>query len=451
LPRFLDDWSFYYGGIKNANIFLENVDKNSTMAEALKTRMKAEARFIRAWHHFNLMKWYGDVPLLQKDVTPDEAKQVSRTPRADVLAFVLGELDAAAAALPISYEENQRGRITKGAALALKARVLLYEGNRMAEVITICEQIINKQVGNFELAGNYAALFNNLDVNKKSSESIFALQFVPLQKTWGTNIDLVPISIGARTNALSPTQELVNDYLMTNGKAITETGSGYDENDPYKDRDPRLEATIVYHGYNWNKGGSPNQTIYIRPGSTPANGNKANEYSRAGQGSVTGYYVAKFWDPTAPASFESGMNIHLIRYAEVLLMYAEAKHSLGQMTQDVWDKTIRALRVRAGFTDDAALNYPGNTNMTDIIRRERRIELALEGIRIDDLRRWKTAETALTGWAHGARYSEDPSVDNGYIRAQLRTFDASKHYLWPIPPNERDRNTNLSQNDGYPQ
>jgi hypothetical protein len=129
-------------------------------------------------------------------------------------------------------------------------------------------------------------------------------------------------------------------------------------------------------------------------------------------------------------------------------MYAEAKHSVGQMTAAVWDKTIKPLRARAGFTDANALNFPTSGDMTRIIRAERRTELAMEGLRIDDIRRWKLSETVLSGWAHGAKFG-DPSVDNGYIRVQLRVFDKSKHYLWPVPPSERALNTHLSQNQNY--
>lgn len=453
LPRFQNDWAYYYGGIKSCNIFLENVDKNTTLTASLKDRMKAEVRFVRAWHHFNLMKWWGDVPLLKKDISPDEAKVVSRTPRAEVLQFVLDELDAAAAALPTNtqYAKSDWGRVTKGAALALKARVLLYEGNRMNEVVTICEQLINNQAQNgaYSLAASYTDLFSDKTVNKESTESIFALQYVPQLRTWGDYIDFAPISAGARTNNLSPTQELVNAYIMTNGKAITDAGSGYNENDPYKNRDPRLAATVVYDQYKWVNPDGSTQTIYIKPGTAPA-GQSANEYSRAGQGTATGYYWRKYWDPNyAAPGFSSGLNLHLLRYAEVLLMYAEAKNALGQMTADVWNTTIRALRVRAGFTDAGALDYPGaGANLEQIIRNERRCELVMEGIRIDDLRRWKLAETVMNGWVHGAKYG-DPTVDNGYIQVQLRVFDKSKHYLWPVPPSERALDVNLSQNNGY--
>jgi hypothetical protein len=451
LPRFQSDWAFYYGGIKSCNIFLANVDKNTTMADALKNRMKAETRFIRAWLHFNLMKWWGDIPLLKTDISPDEAKIIARSPKADVLKFILDELDAVAAVLPAKeqYADADNGRITKGAALALKMRALLYEGNRMAEVVAVGDQLMNGSAGNYALAANYTGLFSDKTVNKKNDESMLSLQYVPAVKTWGDYIDFAPISVGARTGGLSPTQELVNDYIMLNGSAIGDAGSGYDENNPYTSRDPRLAATIVFDRYGWQNPDGSIQTIYIKPGATPAGQSAANEYSNAGQGSSTGYYWRKYWDPNYMApGFSSGLNLHLLRYAEVLLSYAEAKNSLGQMTADVWNKTIKAVRQRAGFTSSGALDFPGAAGMTAIIMRERRSEFAFEGLRVDDIRRWKIAETVMNGWAHGAKY-DNPAIDNGYIRAQLRTFDKNKHYLWPVPPSERALNTNLTTNPGY--
>ncbi len=453
LPRFQSDWSYYYGGIKSCNIFLENVDKNTTLEENLRNRMKAEVRVIRAWHNFNLMKWWGDVPLLRNDITPDEAKVIARTSRGEVLQFVLDELDAAAAVLPASnqYPDADNGRVTKGAALALKARALLYEGNRMNEVVAVCEQLIDNQSqnGSYSLLNNYTNLFSDLAANNKNSETIWSLQYVPVLRTWGEYIDFAPISAGARTNNLAPTQELVDSYIMTNGKAITETGSGYDENNPFANRDPRLTATVVYHGYSWTNPNGSSQTIYIEPGSTPSGQSSANEYSTAGQGTATGYYWRKYWDPNyAAPGFSSGNNLYLLRYADVLLMYAEAKQSLGQMDATVWNKTIRPIRERAGFTHVDALTFPASGNLAEIIRNERRTELALEGLRVDDIRRWKLSETVMNGWVHGARYG-DLGIDNGYIRRAQRVFDRNKHYLWPVPQSERDLNTNLTQNPNY--
>lgn len=119
------------------------------------------------------------------------------------------------------------------------------------------------------------------------------------------------------------------------------------------------------------------------------------------------------------------------------------------MDATVWNKTIGALRSRAGFTDPGALNYPGNTDMTNIIRRERRVEFAMEGLRVDDIRRWKIAEVVMNGYIHGAKFSADQNTDDGYIRAQLRKFNPGRDYLWAIPANDVDLNKNLTQNPGY--
>lgn len=449
LARFSSEWSYYYTGIKAANVFLENIDKNTTLAPATRERMKGEARFIRAFHHFRLMNWWGDIPLLKNDITPDEAKTIGRTNKAEVLQFILSELDEAAKVLPTKdqYATADRGRITKGAAKALKARVLLYEGNRMAEVVAICEDLMNNQAanGSYSLMPRYDDVFS--PQNEYNSEVILDLQYVPNLRTWGEHIDFVPISAGARSNNLAPTQELVNSYVMLNGKRIDEAGSGYNEANPYVGRDPRLAATIVYHGATWKNADGSTQTIYIKPGTDPDAGKK-NEYNPSGQGTMTGYYWRKYYDPTATGGFNSGLNLILIRYADVLLMYAEAKNALGQMDASVWDKTIKPLRQRAGFTDPGALSFPAGGNLTEIIRNERRSEFALEGLRIDDIRRWKIAEQVLNGWAHGAKYG-DPSIDNGYIRAQLRKFEANKHYLWPIPATEMAKNSTLTQNPNY--
>lgn len=451
LSNFLGDWDYFYTGIKAANIFLDNIDQNTTIQVSMKDRMKAEVRFVRAFHYFQLMNWWGDVPLIKTDLTPDEAKTIARTPRAEVLQFILEELDYAASILPTNtqYPIADRGRITKGAAKALKARVLLYEGDRMADVVAICEDLMNNQGanGSYSLVSSYSDVFS--PTNEYNSEVILDIQYVPNLRTWGEYIDFAPISAGARGTAMAPTQELVNSYVMLNGKRIDDPTSGYSETNPYANRDPRLNATVVFHGSTWKNQNGSTQTIYIKPGSDPDPRNEAkNEYKASGQGTPTGYYWRKYFDPTYVGNFNSGLNLILIRYADVLLMYAEAKHAMGQMTEDVWNKTIRPIRARAGFTDPAALSFPGTTAMTELIRNERRAEFAMEGLRIHDIRRWKIAEQVLNGWAHGAQY-EDPSVDRGYIRAQLRTFDPSRHYLWPIPSQERGKNPNLTQNPNY--
>lgn len=459
--KFASDWQNYYSDIKSCNEFLTFVGQNTTLSKDVLNRMIAETRFLRAFAHFNLTKWWGDVPLVTDNITPDEAKVIARTPKADVVKFIINELEAAIPNLPSkdALPASENGRITKGAALALEARVLLYQGDRMADVVTVCEKLMNQQNvnGTYTLNSSYTDLFSDKVVNKTNNETMLSLQYVPTTYTWSDFFDFAPLSVGGRVIANSPTQELVNDYIMLNGKAINDAGSGYNENTPYINRDPRLTATIVYDGYKWDNGGGVNgttKTIYIKPGSdpsdSPSNPNGPDEFVGDRQSSSpTGYYWRKYFDPNALASYVSGLNLHLIRYAEVLLDYAEAKNSLGQMNATVWAQTIGALRARAGFTDPGALTYPTGGDMTAIIRRERRVELAFEGIRIDDIRRWKIAEITMNGYAHGAKFSGDLTTDNGYIRAQKRQFNPSRDYLWAIPANDLSLDKNLTQNPGY--
>ncbi|MEO6547599.1 MAG: RagB/SusD family nutrient uptake outer membrane protein [Ferruginibacter sp.] len=451
LSKFKNDWAYYYSTIKSCNLFLEGIDQNKKLPAATIMRMKAEVRFIRAFAHFNLTNWYGDVPLIVTDITPDEAKKVPRTPKADVITFILKELEEVAAILPSKegYDAGDNGRITNAAALALEARVLLYQGNKMPEVVAICEKLMNNQTtyGRYSLQNSYSNLFSDPTVNKTNNESILSLQYVLPARTWNQFWDFAPRSVGGRVNSLAPLQSLVDNYILLNGKSISDAGSGYNESDPYVNRDPRLAATIVYDGYKWVNANGSSKTIYIKPGTDPDRA-ALDEYSLTGQGSKSGYYWRKYFDPAALANFVSGNNLHLIRYAEVLLMYAEAKNSLGQMDAATWDKTIKPLRTRVGFTDAGALDYPGNADMTNIIRRERRSELAMENFRSDDIRRWKIAELVMNGYAHGAKFG-DPNIDNGYIRVQNRKFDPKQNYLWPIPPSEISLDGSLTQNPNY--
>ncbi len=450
--RFANEWRDCYAGIKTCHTFLGNVDRVPGMDEALKARMIAEARFIRAYLFFRLTTWYGDVPLFEHDLTLSESKELVRTPQADVLSFVRNELDAIESVLPTKeeYGSEDVGRITSGAVVALKARAYLYS-NDWENVVANCEKLINSSsYGEYSLFPSYEGLF--LPGNEYNDEVILDLGYVPSLRTWGNYYDLAPLSVGARVNQMAPTQELVDSYVMLNGKTIDATGSGYDESDPYVNRDPRLTATVVYHEFPWKKPDGSIQTIYIKPGTAPDETAQVDEYQGQGANSTsTGYYMRKYYDPTSLASFTSGLNLILIRYADVLLMYAEAKNELGEMTESVWNETIRAIRERAGFTDPEALVFNSSLSTEDfrsVIRNERRVELALEGLRIFDIRRWHTAENVLNGYPHGAQYG-DSSIDNGYIRLDQRTFNSERDYLWAVPQSQKDINPNLDQNPGY--
>lgn len=450
--RFLNEWRDSYAGIKTCHTLLENIDRVEGMDEELKERMKAEARFIRAYLYFRLTTWYGDVPLFQEDITLADSKTIERTSHEDVLNFIHSELNAIVDVLPAKegYSTSDRGRITSGAVVALQARVYLYS-NDWANVVTTTEKLIDSdEYGSYGLFPSYEGIF--LPQNEYNDEVILDIAYVPSVRTWGNYFDYAPLSVGARVNQMAPTQELVNDYLMLNGRTIDSPGSGYDENDPYANRDPRLTATVVYHEYPWRRPDGSIQTIYIQPGTAPDESAAVDEYRGQGTNSTsTGYYMRKYYDPQSLAAFSSGLNLILIRYADVLLMYAEAKNELNEMDENVWNSTIGALRTRAGFTDASAVNYDaswGQSDLRDIIRRERRVELALEGLRIFDIRRWRIADEVLEGNPHGARYG-DISTDNGYIRLDRRTFNEERDYLWAVPQAERDLNPNLGQNPNY--
>ena len=447
LSRFSDDWKKCYEGIKTCHTFLENVDRVPAIDSQTKERMKAEARFIRAYLFFRLANHYGDVPLFDHTLTIKEANTIARSPKADVIKFVRDELNDLVNALPTKqeYAAADNGRITQGAAMTLLARTYLYE-NDWKNVASVCEKIINGEYGTYALFPDYEGLF--LPENEQNSEVILDLGYLLNLRTWGEMYDGIPLSVGGRINAFAPTQELVDDYIMKNGKAIHESGSGYKEEDPYANRDPRLRATIVYHGYKWKDGNGKVTTIYIKPSSS-ADAGAANldEYAGPGQNATgTGYYLRKWFDPTAPEGLQSGLNLILMRYADVLLMFAEAKTELGEMNAAVWDKTIRPIRERAGFTDASALNYPTSGDMRTIVRRERRCELAIEGLRLYDIRRWGTIETVLNGYPHGAKFAAN---NTQYIQLDKRAFNKERDYLFAIPQSQRDINKNLTQNPGY--
>ncbi|MCU0354108.1 MAG: RagB/SusD family nutrient uptake outer membrane protein, partial [Cytophagales bacterium] len=435
LPLVKSEWDYRYTAIRKCNQFLANIERVPGLTPAQLNRYKAEVRFIRAYSYFRLATWYGDVPFFTNVLTISESQSIGRTPKADVIKFVVDELTAAQADLPTNtaFTTNERaaerGRATRGAAIALKARVNLYEGNWQATA-TACEELIGRaENGSYSLFPSYAGIFTV--ANEYNSEVIFDLQFGAnrlheLQRLF------FPVTIGLRTDMM-PTQALVDNYITTNGRAITESGSGYDRNNPYANRDPRLAATIATHGSkytNFNFNSPAEIDILTLPGS---GGNDVLQPFA----SATGYYWRKYADPTATPPGASGLNLIYLRWADVLLMYAEAKTELNQMNAAVWDQTIGAIRRRAGFTDSGALNFPNaqQAQMRDIVRRERRSELAFEALRVFDIRRWRIAETVLNTQVKGIAIpgNELPKDANGNIIVEARTFDPAKHYLWPIP------------------
>lgn len=450
--RVSGEWGYRYTCIRKCNIVVLNIDKVPNLDSTLKRRILAEARFIRAYSYFQLVNWYGDVAFYTNLITIDESKNIARTDKNTVLDFVQKELTEIRQYLPVNnyggaaggYAEKDKGRITRGAAIALSARVHMFKSEWQG-AIDDCDLLINKtNNGSYGLLSNYSDVFTS--ANEYSAEVILDLQYGG-GRTYGSQRSFLPQTIALLRSVLVPTQDLVDDYVMLNGKGITESGSGFDVNDPYTNRDPRFEATILHDKSTVTDFDGKTQTILTQPGSIPA----TNSVDDQGA-SPTGYYFYKYYDRTA-SNYNSGLNIILIRYADVLLMYAEAKNELSQLDAATWDQTIRALRVRAKFTDAAALTFPGLTKeqLQTIVRRERRAELAFEGIRAFDIRRWKIADVVMNRPVRGIKVSSGAFTKdaNGYIIVENRTFTNPKHYLWPVPTFERDQNTNLGQNQDW--
>jgi hypothetical protein len=424
-------WSF--GTIQKCNWFLANVDK-TPMEEGLKKRMKAEARFLRAYRYYLMSQLYGDVPLLTENISTEQANVITRNSKQEVVQFVLDELTAAAADLPESYSGADEGRVTSGACWALKARTELFN-EKWADAVTSCSQIMDR----YSLFNSYGDLFRIQ--NEHNPEIILDVEYiandVPLD-----NLGVLVVESQGGWWSVNPTQDLVDAYEMKNGKTIDDPSSGYNPDDPFRDRDPRLDASIIHPG-SFYEGG------YF----DPLNPSSIDYYAAY---SYTGYAPKKYVSHLSdiPDMWNTGLNIPVIRFAEVLLSYAEAKIELNQLDNSVYE-AINKVRKRAGMPDVDAGVYNNQAKMRELVRRERRVELALEGLRWFDIQRWKIGKEALSGPVYGTRLgSVDAATGKLTLTAEralseIRTFDESKNYLWPIPQQEIDLNKNLQQNTGY--
>jgi hypothetical protein len=440
-------WGDAYAGIKTTHTFLANVDRVD-MDENVRNRMKAEARFIRAFLYFQLTNWYGKVPFFTEDIDLATAKTISPTAQATIVAWIHDELDEIAGILPSrsEYADADRGRITRGAAMAFNARVAL-NFNDWEKVKECTEKLINDtQYGTYSLFPNYQQLFYR--ANQYNQEIILDIQYVTDKRTWSEISVYVPFSLpGVQFTLACPTQSLVDTYLMKDGSKWDET------KDPYEGRDPRMDMTIVRHNSTITKKDGTTYTVNVDPNDPT---NNTNDYIGRENGTQTGYFYRKYYDPNASAwtagtSWDCNINFVTLRYADVLLMYAEAMNELNQMSADVWNKTIKALRQRAGFDNTSlALDYPavGQEALRQIIRDERRVELALEGARVYDIRRWRIAEIVLNQPHRGAKFDlSSGSLD--YYRYGNNSFNKDRDYLWAIPRQQWTINQNLGQNDGY--
>ncbi|MGM9790376.1 MAG: RagB/SusD family nutrient uptake outer membrane protein [Candidatus Cryptobacteroides sp.] len=465
--RYQTEWNQCYKALRTVHTILDNEDRIDIGDEALKERFLAEARYVRAYSYLRLVTWFGDVPFFTTNPTLEESRTVSRTAASTVMDFVHAELAEIAEILPKNTElkAEERGRYTCGAAVALNARAYLLD-NDFENCAKECAKLIETtDYGKYALASDYDKLFNKH--RGYENEAIMTLEYAIGEDVnnilvgW-TTVNVLPVSVGGPNVWFSPTQELVNCFLKLDGTVAADTD--------YEGRDKRFYATIAYnkcqmelpqHGKSKVTGslgvGKGVYTCYTNPAdeneAKKVDANLTDSYDGSESRTVTGYYNRKNYDPATIADGgKSYKAIMEIRYGDVLLMYAESMFETGNMSKTVWDKTIKPLRERAGF-EESMLEYPSVTGeeMRNIIRNERRCELALEGRRVYDLRRWAVMEdpevktqgkAVLTSQAHGA-----PFLDNGQNIVCQNPYKLK--YWFPIPQGERDINGNLVQNPGW--
>ncbi|MDN5288312.1 MAG: rane protein [Mucilaginibacter sp.] len=438
-----------YSAIQTCNWFLDNVG-TANMDAALKARTIGEARFLRAYEYFMLSQLYGAVPLVEHNLTTDAANKVTQASKTDVVAFVLKELTAIAPDLPVSYSGSDIGRITRGAAIALKARIELF--NQMyPECIADCQQLMTAPFS-YSIYPKYVDLFRQPYADNQ--EVILDVQFKASDNNFGWARNMTINSLGGY-NSIAPTQSLVDAYETTNGKTIDDPASGYNPTQPYQNRDPRLAATVFYPGTQYSSK-LPYGLYYDPISSNP----KTLDHWGDNNCSPSAYGLRKYtpFITDFPNLDQVGMDVILIRYAEIKLMDAEAKIESNKIDASVYDD-INAVRQRPDVNMPAVdrSKYNDQSSLRTLLRRERRVELAVEGLRWFDIQRWQIGQQVMNGQVTGSLLGS-VSQTNGTITltpgttikvGAPRVFDPAKNYLWPIPQTEIDLNKSLKQNPKY--
>ncbi|MDQ2180127.1 RagB/SusD family nutrient uptake outer membrane protein [Marinifilum sp. D714] len=437
-------WRERYRGIQRANRIFEGADGVTDINAEKKARLLAEAKFLRAYFYFDLVYLFGDVPFITNSVTPDEAAESTRTAKQTILDAMVTDLTAAATDLPTSYSSDNLGRATKGAALSLKARILLYQ-EKWGEAAAAAKEVMDLTV--YTIYPSYQEMFTYEGIN--NSEVIFDLQEMH-EKQWNFTLqNYGPNSVGGWSSGC-PLQSLVDTYECTDGKTI-DVSPLFDANNPYANRDPRLTHSILYPGHDWRGGvfnsipGAtyPGKEIIAGDDLTDGTGGQWNK-------TATGYNWLKYIseDDIDNGDYWNGaIHFILIRYAEVLLTYAEAKIENDDIDQSVYD-AINEVRQRPDVNMPLITTGKSKEELRTIVRRERRVELAFEGLRLLDIRRWKIAENVMPGVPNGLTYTDPNSGEEVTLSWGERTFNPNKHYLWPIPQAEIDI-SHLEQNPGW--
>lgn len=415
-------WTQNYRTIVKANMLIENLEV-AKASEEVKKQMTAEAKFLRAYSYADLITFFGDVPLILKTQTIEES-QVARTPKAEVLDQVLKDLDEVAGVLPLKQAGGNVGRATKGAALALKARTLLYN-EKWAEAAEAAKKVMD--LGEYSLFPSYAGLFE--EANENNQEVIFDIQYIKtLQSmpwpTAGTSFTEWPTP--------NVTVDAIESFYMSNGQPITSPTSGYDEQNPYVNRDPRLAATVVLPGSSYGS------ILFIPAKDQVPCGARPRKYADIGSSDPGNYSI----------------NTIVLRYADILLFRAEALIESGNTGSEVY-ALIDQVRQRVGMpkVEDVEGSNLSKEQLREVLRHERRVEFMIEGTRYIDMLRWKDESLVHDVYGYNRAKLSDPSSPATWtfekVKVVTRKFDASKGWLWPIPQDEMQNNANLTQNPGY--
>ncbi|WP_290790896.1 RagB/SusD family nutrient uptake outer membrane protein [Flavihumibacter sp. UBA7668] len=402
-----------YNGIASCNYFLENID-NAPVSTDLKNKVKGEVRFLRALFYFDLVQAYGGVPLYKVEPNTVEEAKIAASPKADVLAFVHEDLDFAISNLPdIAYT----GHAVKGSAMALKGKVLLFE-QKWNESANILQQVING--GKFSINSSYSDLFITA-TQRNNPEIMFSTMYLAPNSTHSGSGEGLETEVGWY-GAVTLYQTLADEYECIDGKPISSSPL-FNPDDPYINRDPRMDITLKLPGEK-----------FINP-----NGSEQTYPEQQ-----TPFVMQKYLDLThLPFSrdisaVKTDVNIIHIRYADVLLMYAEAKNEATGPDATVYDainKVRQRLQVNLPPVDETI--YNSQDALREYIRHERRVEFACEGLRYFDLKRWNIMDEKLK-----AVFNPPPYVP-------LSLSFGEKNNVLPFPQSELERNPQLEQNKDY--
>ena len=439
-----------YENIRDVNIFFANFSKAKGNQADL-DKFYGEASFFRAWFYFSNLKNYGAIPLVDKPLPADyeAVKDIPRSPRNEVVDFILKDLDAAIDKLPLKSVAT-RGRLNKESALLFKSRVALYEGTwekyHAADVFGVPGSNGKKyleaardaaktlmDLSTLTLYGNsvsdYKSMFYSTDLSRVSEAIIW--------KDYSAAVGIINRVQNYTTITLNAgaSKTFVESFLCLDGKPIKYNGTTNplyqgDRNlsDVFKNRDPRLSASIAVPGQNL-----ATNSVFQEPTL-----DKKDEFR-----DVTGYRIAKGFDNTLtiPVTAPSVTGAIIFRYAEALLNYAEARAELGELTQSDLDLTVNKLRARAknldntrvadlsisgiGVTDSDPQFSWGSSPIVNEIRRERMVELNLEGFRRDDLMRWAIADRIFSGGFRPLGMKYLGSSTQAYFVINNPTFDTN--------------------------